>query len=100
LNPRLLGYEKYYDTRSHVVSEHIEEVWLMPGAIDAHAQGEQRKDGEGQGSGVLLPSRVSGHAVDRQFGCERRGTRRPGSRLCPGISWRHPALPGRLVACR
>ena len=26
-----LGYEHYCDTRSHVVSEHVEEVWLMPG---------------------------------------------------------------------
>jgi hypothetical protein len=26
-----LGYEPYCDTRSHVVSERVEEVWLMPG---------------------------------------------------------------------
>ena len=31
LIPRPLGYEPYCDTRSHVVSERVEEVWLMPG---------------------------------------------------------------------
>ena len=31
LNLRPLGYEQYCDTRSHVVSERVEEVWLMPG---------------------------------------------------------------------
>ncbi len=30
-NPRPADYEKYCDTRSHVVSERVEEVWLMPG---------------------------------------------------------------------
>jgi hypothetical protein len=25
------GYDPDCDTRSHVVSEHVEEVWLMPG---------------------------------------------------------------------